>query len=248
MEERKIKDKKSKGLYLLPNLFTTASLFAAFYAIIASIDGRFEYACMAIVISIFLDMLDGRVARMTGSQSDFGAQYDSLCDNVAFGIAPAVLAYTWALSSLGKIGWLAAFIYISAVTLRLARFNTQINDEVKKYFQGLPCPPAGGLIASFIWVFIAYEIPGEQLSLFILALLLFLTLLMVSRARYHSFKQVDLGSRMPAIVGMLVVLVFVAVSIDPPKFFLLLSLGYVLSGVIITAWQLRRRGKKIKVE
>jgi CDP-diacylglycerol--serine O-phosphatidyltransferase len=235
---------KNKGIYLLPNLFTTAGLFSGFYAVISSMNGHFESAAIAIFIAMICDGLDGRVARLTNTQSDFGAEYDSMADMVSFGIAPAILVYNWALQDLGKIGWLAAFIYCASAALRLARFNTQVGVADKRFFQGLASPAAAALIAGSIWSGSEYEIDPTNIS-YIVAFVTALTgLLMVSNFRYHSFKEVDWRGRVNFIVMLLLVGVFVVVSVEPA---IILCLGfylYALSGPFITIKTI----KKLKVE
>lgn len=230
---------KNKGIYLLPNLFTTAGLFSGFYAVIASMNANFEAAAIAIFIAMICDGLDGRVARLTNTQSDFGAEYDSMADMVSFGMAPALLAYNWALADLGKIGWLAAFIYCAGAALRLARFNTQD----KRYFQGLASPAAAAVIAGSIWLGSQYSLDGRNIS-WIAALVTAVTgLLMVSNFRYHSFKEIDWRGKVNFIVILLVVGVFVVVSVQPA---LILCVGfclYAISGPIITI----RTVRKLKV-
>ncbi|WP_418357442.1 CDP-diacylglycerol--serine O-phosphatidyltransferase [Shewanella basaltis] len=235
---------KNKGIYLLPNLFTTAGLFSGFYAVISSMNGHFESAAIAIFIAMICDGLDGRVARLTNTQSDFGAEYDSMADMVSFGMAPAILVYNWALQDLGKIGWLAAFIYCASAALRLARFNTQVGVADKRFFQGLASPAAAALIAGSIWSGSEYEIDPTNIS-YIVAFVTALTgLLMVSNFRYHSFKEVDWRGRVNFIVMLLLVGVFVVVSVEPA---IILCLGfylYALSGPFITIKTI----KKLKVE
>lgn len=234
---------KNKGIYLLPNLFTTAGLFSGFYAVIASMNANFEAAAIAIFIAMICDGLDGRVARLTHTQSDFGAEYDSMADMVSFGMAPALLAYNWALADLGKIGWLAAFIYCAGAALRLARFNTQVGVADKRYFQGLASPAAAAVIAGSIWLGNQYTLDGRNIS-WIAALVTAATgLLMVSNFRYHSFKEIDWRGKVNFIVILLVVGVFVVVSVQPA---LILCVGfylYAISGPIITI----RTVRKLKV-
>lgn len=231
---------KNKGIYLLPNLFTTAGLFSGFYAVIASMNANFEAAAIAIFIAMICDGLDGRVARLTNTQSDFGAEYDSMADMVSFGMAPALLAYNWALADLGKIGWLAAFIYCAGAALRLARFNTQVGVADKRYFQGLASPAAAAVIAGSIWLGNQYSLDGRNIS-WIAALVTAATgLLMVSNFRYHSFKEIDWRGKVNFIVILLVVGVFVVVSVQPA---LILCVGfylYAISGPIITIRTLRK--------
>ena len=234
---------KNKGIYLLPNLFTTAGLFSGFYAVIASMNANFEAAAIAIFIAMICDGLDGRVARLTNTQSDFGAEYDSMADMVSFGMAPALLAYNWALADLGKIGWLAAFIYCAGAALRLARFNTQVGVADKRYFQGLASPAAAAVIAGSIWLGNQYSLDGKNIS-WIAALVTAATgFLMVSNFRYHSFKEIDWRGKVNFIVILLVVGVFVVVSVQPA---LILCVGfylYAISGPIITI----RTVRKLKV-
>jgi len=230
-----------RGIYLLPNLFTTAALFAGFYAIVAAIGGRYEAAAVAVFVAMVLDGVDGRVARMTNTQSAFGAEYDSLCDMVSFGVAPALVAFEWSLHSLGKLGWLAAFVYTAAAALRLARFNTQIAVADKRYFQGLPSPSAAALVAGMVWAGYEQEIAGESVRYFAFAVTLVAGLLMVSNFRYHSFKALDLQGKVRFVTVLAVVLVFVLVSVHPPHILFLGFFLYAASGPAVTVVQLRRR-------
>jgi CDP-diacylglycerol--serine O-phosphatidyltransferase len=233
--------RKRRGVYLLPNLFTTACLFSGFYAILAGIKGHFEAASIAVFVAMVMDGLDGRVARLTHTQSAFGAEYDSLSDLVAFGLAPALVMYLWALSGLGKIGWLAAFIYTAATALRLARFNTQIGIADKRWFQGLPSPSAAAILASGIWLGTILGLPGDSLGWIACALTIAIGLLMVSNFRYHSFKQVDPRGRIPFVVAVVLVLAFSVVFFHPPLVLFLGFLVYAVSGPVLTLMQLRRR-------
>ncbi len=241
MTEEIKEPKRRRGIYLLPNLFTTAALFAGFYAIVASIGGRFEAAGIAIFVAMFMDGADGRIARLTNTQSDFGVEYDSLSDMVAFGLAPALVVYIWSLSSLGKLGWLAAFIYTAAAALRLARFNTQSESSDKAYFQGLPSPPAAALIAALVWLGSDYGVKGEDIAYLTFILTLGAGLLMVSNVRYYSFKDIDLKGKVPFVALLLLVLIIVFVSIDPPIILFTMAVTYALSGFLITLFQLRKR-------
>lgn len=229
---------RPRGIYILPSLFTTANLFAGFYAIVQAINGNFEYAPVAILIAMVLDALDGRVARLTHTQSDFGAEYDSLVDMVSFGMAPALIMYQWALSGLGKLGWLAAFIFAAGAGLRLARFNTKLGTPDKRYFQGLPSPAAAGLVVGFVWVLYSYGVPGRDLSLLAMAITIIAGVLMVSSVRFRSFKDLDLRGRMPFVSVLAVPLVFVLVFLDPPQVLFAVFLVYAASGPI--GWVLRR--------
>lgn len=231
-----------RGIYLLPNLLTTAALFAGFYAIVAAMKGLFDTAAIAIFIAMIADTLDGRVARMTNTQTSFGAQYDSLSDMVSFGIAPALVVYSWSLMYLGKVGWLIAFLQAAGTALRLARFNTQVPD--KQFFQGLPCPSAAGVIASLVWIGASYEFNGYYVSIVAAVLTVLVATLMVSTIRYSSFKSVDFKGRVPFFTAVLAVFVIVAVSVYPPEMLFVIFLGYALSGPIITLWQLRQVKKK----
>lgn len=230
-----------RGIYLLPNLFTTGCLFAGFYAIVAAMGGRFESAAVAIFIAMVLDGLDGRVARMTNTQSAFGAEYDSLADMVSFGLAPALVVYVWALSDLGKLGWLAAFVYTAGTALRLARFNTQVGSSDKRYFQGLASPASAAVVAGMVWVGHDYQAEGLSVSIFAAALTVCMGLLMVSNIRYRSFKDMDLKGKVPFVAILAVVLVFVLISLDPPQVLFAGFAVYAISGPVGTLMSLRRR-------
>ena len=231
--------KMRKGVYLLPNLLTTSALFSGFYAIVMSMNGRYESAAIAIFVAMILDGLDGRVARMTNTQSDFGAEYDSLADMVSFGLAPSILMYAWVLSSMGKVGWLVAFVYTAAAALRLARFNTQVGVADKRFFQGLPSPTAAAILAGLVWVFEDYGLTATDVSWVIAGLALIIGVLMVSNVRYHSFKDLDLHGRVPFVMALVVVSVLVLVTVQPPVILFLGFLGYALSGPIYTLSALR---------
>lgn len=237
-----------RGIYLLPNLFTTAGLFAGFYAIVAAMGGKFESAAVAIFVAMVMDGLDGRVARLTHTQSEFGEQYDSLADMVSFGLAPALVMYEWALielSGLGwiwsKIGWLAAFFYAAAAALRLARFNAQADTADKRYFQGLASPAAAALMAGCVWVGYDFGVSSSEAIIPAFLITVGAGALMVSNIVYYSFKGIDLRDRVPFVAILLVVLIFVFISIDPPKVLFAVSLVYALSGPVITLVRWRRR-------
>lgn len=232
--------KRPRGIYLLPNLFTTAALFAGFYAVLAATQDRFEAAALAIFAAMLLDGFDGRIARITQTQTDFGAQYDSLSDMVAFGVAPALVAYHWALGGLGKIGWFAAFVYTAAAALRLARFNTQVGIADKRYFQGLASPAAAAIIASGIWVANDLGINGADVSWLAAFLTAGAGLLMVSNFRYQSFKQLNLQGRVPFLLAVAVMLGVSVIFIYPPLVLFLLALTYAISGPTWTLVQLRQ--------
>ncbi|MFP4075299.1 MAG: CDP-diacylglycerol--serine O-phosphatidyltransferase [Halochromatium sp.] len=232
---------RHRGIYLLPNLFTTAALFAGFYAVLSANAGLFEAAALGIFAAMVLDGFDGRIARITHTQSDFGAEYDSLSDMVAFGVAPALVAYEWALSGLGKLGWLAAFIYTAAAALRLARFNTQVGIADKRWFQGLPSPAAAAIIAGAVWIGTDNGISGASVSLLIALLTTCGGLLMVSNFRYHSFKVLDLQGRVPFMFVVLLMLGFALVVLDPPVLLFLMAFSYAISGPIFTFVRRRQR-------
>ena len=230
-------DRSRRGIYVLPNLLTTAGLFAAFYGIIQSLVGHFEAAAIAILISMVLDGLDGRVARMTNTVSDFGKEYDSLADVIAFGLAPALVIYEWGLKAVGRPGWLIAFIFVAAAALRLARFNVQETRDIR-YFQGLPCPMAAAVVAAGIWVADTHAIEGYWAAVVAMAAMLMLALAMVSTLPYRNFKDLDVRNRVPFAALLLVVFIFVLISFDPPWVLLLITGTYFLSGPIL--WLTRR--------
>jgi CDP-diacylglycerol--serine O-phosphatidyltransferase len=223
---------RRKGIYLLPNLFTTGALFAGFYAIVSGMNGRYELAAVAIFVAMILDGLDGRVARLTNTQSAFGAEYDSLADMVSFGVAPALVAFSWALSSLGKFGWAASFIYVAGAALRLARFNTQIETADKRYFTGLASPAAAALVAGLVWVCNEDVVADMSIQLAVLVALVTASagILMVTNIPYHSFKGIDFKGRVPFVMMLLVVLIFGVLSIYPSGLLLLVFGLYALSG------------------
>jgi len=233
-----------KGIYLLPNLFTTGALFAGFYAIVQAMNGRFDQAAVAVFVAMVLDGLDGRVARLTRTQSAFGAEYDSLSDMVAFGVAPALVMYTFALTGLGKLGWLAAFVYCVGTALRLARFNTMLEVQDKRWFQGLPSPAAAALVAGLVWVLHDYGIAGQDVRWIAWAVTVFAGVSMVSNFRYYSGKDINLRKSVPFIVVVLVALGFILISADPPSVLFALFAGYSLSGYALWLWQRGRRNPK----
>ncbi len=233
--------KRRRGIYLLPNLFTTAALFAGFYAIVSAMNGRYEPSAIAIFVALVLDGMDGRIARLTHTQSDFGAEYDSLADMISFGLAPALVVYEWSLSTLGKVGWLAAFLYTAAAALRLARFNTQVGIADKRYFQGLASPSAAAIVAGLVWLGDDLDMRGPELSYAALGVTVLVGILMVSNLRYHSFKALDLKERMPFFKAIVIVLMFVLIAMHPPQILFALFLGYAVSGPLLTLAQLRRR-------
>jgi CDP-diacylglycerol--serine O-phosphatidyltransferase len=243
--------KRRRGIYLLPNLFTTAALFSGFYAIVAAMNGRFESAAIAVFVAMVLDGLDGRVARLTHTESAFGVQYDSLADMVSFGLAPALVMYEWALGGMAnlgwvpaKLGWLAAFIYTAAAALRLARFNTQVGSADKHYFIGLPSPSAAAIMAGLVWVGNDLGMHGNQLLWLAFIITIGTGTLMVSNIPYYSFKQVDLRGRIPFVAMLAIVLVFVFASLDPPKMLFTVFLVYGLSGPVVTFLRRRQRARR----
>ncbi|HWR78672.1 MAG TPA: CDP-diacylglycerol--serine O-phosphatidyltransferase [Pseudomonas sp.] len=247
-EGRKV---RHRGVYLLPNLFTTANLFAGYFAIINAVNGKFEVAAITVFIAMVLDSLDGRVARLTNTQSAFGAEYDSLSDMVAFGVAPAILAYQWALSGLGNVGLAVSFIYVACAALRLARFNTQIGKADSRYFIGLASPAAAGVVAGTVWaVWTLGEksgVSGQDLPIFLVMLFALLVaaagLLMVSNFKYSSFKKLDLRGRVPFVAILAIVLGFAVVFSDPARILLLAFLAYATSGPLQYLLRLRKRNR-----
>lgn len=225
--------KRGRGIYLLPNLFTTAALFAGFFAVLAAMDDQFEKAAIAIFVAMILDGLDGRVARLTNTQTAFGAEYDSLSDMVAFGLAPSLVVYEWGLLHLGRLGWLAAFIYTAGAALRLARFNSQLATADKRYFTGLPSPSAAALLAGMVWVAVDNVIPGDDLAWPAMILTAGAGLLMVSNVRFHSFKQVDFRGKVPFFVIVAVMLAFAVILAEPPLVLFTIFLIYALSGLAL---------------
>lgn len=250
-----VRPPRHRGIYLLPNLFTTGAMFAGFYAIVASIGGDFSSAAIAVFVAALLDGMDGRVARLTGTQTEFGVQYDSLSDLISFGLAPSLVMYTWSLSTLkafgptwGKIGWAAAFIYAACAALRLARFNTQVGVIDKRYFQGLASPAAAAVCMSFVWSMDKFGIIGEEVCFITPVIAVVVGLLMVSRFRYYSFKSLPMGGdgRVPFLWIIVGVLVLVPFFIDPPRVLFVVFTLYLLSGPVMTLWgratHRRRRG------
>ena len=233
--------KPHKGIYLLPNAFTTAALFSGFFAIVQAMNLRFDTAAVAIFVSMVLDSLDGRVARLTNTQSDFGAEYDSLADMVSFGAAPALVIYEWSLRGLGKWGWVAAFVYVAGAALRLARFNTNLAVVDKRFFQGLPSPASAALVAGFVWVFEDLRYVGSDLAWPSWIITVYAGLSMVSNSPFWSGKTVNFRKSVPFIVVVLIMLAFVAVSADPPKWLFAMFVAYGLSGHLLWLWRLVRR-------
>jgi CDP-diacylglycerol---serine O-phosphatidyltransferase len=236
---------RSRHIYLLPNLLTTLGLFSGFYAILAAASDHFEHACVAVFLAGIFDGVDGRVARMTGTSSEFGVQYDSLADLVSFGMAPALVMYHWSLVHMrldgpvaGKVGWAAAFLYVACAALRLARFNTQVGVVDKRWFIGLNSPSSAGLMMAFVWTMDDAGLTGDVMRFAALAMTVFCALMMVSRVRYTSFKGNKASERVPFWVMVLIVGFLVAVMVDPPRVLLTVAVFYALSGPV--SWLVRR--------
>lgn len=243
MQEEKERFVRRRGIYLLPNLLTTAGLFAGFYAIVAGMKGHFDSAAIAIFIAMIADMLDGRVARLVHASTDFGVQYDSLADMVSFGIAPALVLYSWALKDLGKFGWLVAFLYAACVALRLARFNVQAENKDKRFFIGLPSPPAAGVVASMVWCFYSYYFQNKYAAIIIAIAALVMALLMVSNVLYRSFKEISFKGRTSFVSLIVIILIFIAVSLDPPLVLFLCFSAYALSGPVLAMGRMYSKSK-----
>ncbi len=245
------KRQNKRGIFILPSIITTFALFAGFYSIVASINGDYTLAAISIMDAMLWDALDGRVARLTNTQSAFGAEYDSLSDLVSFGVAPALLVYEWSLSDLGRIGWLAAFIYLTCAALRLARFNTQVATADKRYFQGLPSPAAAGVIASMIWLkfwnFEYFDIGVVSFSYYIgIAITIICGLLMVSNVRYYSFKEFDAKNKASFRFLLLTVLSLILLLYNPKIVLFTGFFIYLLSGPFITTIGLNKKRNQKK--
>jgi CDP-diacylglycerol--serine O-phosphatidyltransferase len=238
--------RRSKGIYMLPNMVTLAALFGGFYAVVMAMNGRYDLATVAIFASMVLDSLDGRIARMTNTQSAFGEQMDSLSDMVSFGAAPALIAYEWTLRGLGRWGWIAAFVYCACAALRLARFNVNTGVVDKRYFQGLPSPAAAALVAGFIWLMTETGVKPEDVSWVMFALTLYAGLTMVTNVPFYSFKDLSLKRSVPFAALVLVALGIAVINIDPPTVLFLLFVVYGLSGYGVYAWR-RVKGKPTSV-
>jgi CDP-diacylglycerol--serine O-phosphatidyltransferase len=240
-ERRLLKNRvRRRGIYLLPNLFTTAALFAGFYAIVQAMNANFDQAAVAIFVAMVLDGLDGRVARMTRTQSAFGAEFDSLADMVSFGAAPALVIYEWARRDLGKLGWIAAFVYVAGAALRLARFNTLLEVADKRWFQGLPSPSAAALVAGFVWIIDDLGYDPADLRWVAWAVTLFAGLTMVSNLKYYSFKAINLRKSVPFVAIFVIVLVLALLSYQPAIVLFAAFVAYGLSGYGVSTWMLLR--------
>lgn len=237
---------RPRAIYLLPNAFTTANMFCGFFAIVMAMNLKFDVAAVAIFAAMLLDTVDGRVARLTNTQSEFGAQYDSLSDMLSFGAAPALVVYEWSLRGMGKLGWLAAFVYCAGAALRLARFNTNIGVVDKRYFQGLPSPAAAALVAGFIWLMDDLALVGTELTWFAWTITLYAGLTMVTNVPFYSFKEINFRKSVPFIAVFLIVLVFVLISSDPPKVLFGMFVLYGLSGYAVYFWRLFK-GKPVSI-
>lgn len=239
--------KRARGIYILPNAFTTGNLFCGFYAVIQAMNGRFEQAAMAIFFGMILDSLDGRVARLTNTQSAFGEQYDSLADVVSFGAAPALVIYEFALKGMGKLGWLAAFVYVACTALRLARFNTNLNVVDKAYFQGLASPAAAALVMGYVWLVVdnraGIPVSKEVINWTAWAFTIYAGFTMVSTAPFYSFKTINLRKAVPFTAALVIVLGFVVVSFDAPIVLFLLFMAYAFSGWFLWLNRLRKGNK-----
>lgn len=245
-EESVVVRKRRKGIYILPNLFTLAALFGGFYAIVMAMNGRFDLAAIGVFCAMVLDSLDGRVARMTNTQSAFGEQMDSLSDMVSFGAAPALISYEWALKGLGRWGWVAAFVYCACAALRLARFNVNTAVVDKRYFQGLPSPAAAALVTGFIWIMADYEVAGAKVAWITFALALYAGLTMVSNVPFYSFKDVRMKKTVPFVVVVLIALGIAVITIDPAAVLFGVFVLYGLSGYVVYAWR-KLKGQQVSV-
>lgn len=239
---------RRRGIYLLPNLFTTAALFSGFYAIVQAMNGHYEHSTIAVFVAMVFDGLDGRVARLTHTQSEFGAEYDSLSDMVSFGTAPALIVYEWALKDLGKLGWIAAFIYCACAALRLARFNVSIEVVDKRFFQGLPSPAAAALIAGMIWVALDFQAAAADIAWLAWVMTLFAGLTMVTNIPYFSGKEINLQKKVSFFVVVLLLLfIFVLIPSHPPLVLFGIFLTYALSGYGMKIWRFYKNRKRSEI-
>jgi CDP-diacylglycerol---serine O-phosphatidyltransferase len=245
-EEGIVVRKRRKGIYILPNLFTLAALFGGFYAVVMAMNERFDMAAVGVFSAMVLDSLDGRVARMTNTQSAFGEQMDSLSDMVSFGAAPALIAYEWALKGLGRWGWIAAFVYCSCAALRLARFNVNTGVVDKRYFQGLPSPAAAALVVGFIWVMTEYAVKPYEVPWVMFAIALYAGLTMVTNVPFYSFKDIQMKKSVPFAVIVLIALGIAVINIYPPVVLFALFCAYGLSGYAIYFWR-KAKGQRASV-
>lgn len=232
---------RRRGIYILPNLFTTAALFCGFFAIVQAMQNQFEQSAVAIFIAMVLDGLDGRVARMTRTQSAFGAEYDSLSDMVSFGVAPALVIYEWALRDMGRVGWIAAFVYCAGAALRLARFNTTLEVVDKRYFQGMPSPAAAALVAGFVWLMIDYQVVGHDVRWLAAGIAVFAGVTMVTNCKFYSFKDINLRRSVPFLTVAGIALAFALGSLYPPGVLFGLFVVYSLSGYVLALYRVLRK-------
>ena len=241
---------RRKGIYVLPNLFTLAALFGGFYAIVMAMNGRFEQAAIGVFCAMVLDSLDGRVARLTNTQSTFGEQMDSLSDMVSFGAAPALIVYEWALKGLGKLGWVAAFVYCACAALRLARFNTNLSVVDKRFFQGLPSPAAAALVMGFVWVLDDLGFKGAREGTWLVwtafAMTLYAGLTMVTNVPFYSFKDLSIKRTVPFIVIVAIALGIALINVHPPLVLFAIFWIYGFSGYAVYAWR-RAKGRPVSV-
>jgi CDP-diacylglycerol--serine O-phosphatidyltransferase len=238
--------KRRKGIYILPNLFTLAALFGGFFAVVMAMNQRFDMAAVGVFVAMVLDSLDGRVARMTNTQSAFGEQMDSLSDMVSFGAAPALIVYEWALKGLGRWGWIAAFVYCACAALRLARFNVNTAVVDKRFFQGLPSPAAAALVIGFIWLMTDQGIKGYEVAWFAFGFALFAGLTMVTNVPFYSFKVVSMKRSVPFAVIVLIALGIAVIGLDPPTVLFALFCVYGLSGYALYGWR-KAKGQQTSV-
>lgn len=240
---------RRRGIYLLPNLLTTGAMFAGFFAVVSGMGGDFHSACVAILVAMFLDGLDGRVARLTNTQSAFGAEYDSLSDMLAFGVAPALICFSWALSALGKLGWTAAFIYVACAALRLARFNVQQGTADKRFFTGLASPSAAGLVVFMVWSFDTYDVQITSLvSVFAATLTVLAGILMIINLKYYSFKDLDFRNRVPFFVMLAMIFTIVIVALNPPVVLFTMAIIYAFSGPAFAIYARRKKKQEIRAD
>ena len=244
--EAAVAPKRRKGLYVLPNLFTLAALFGGFYAIVMAVNGHFDLAAVGVFCAMVLDSLDGRVARMTNTQSAFGEQMDSLSDMVSFGAAPAVISYVWALKGLGRWGWIAAFVYCACAMMRLARFNVNTGVVDKRYFQGLPSPAAAALVMGFIWLMTDQGYEGASVRWVMFAFALYAGLTMVTNVPFYSFKDLNMKRSVPFVVIVLIALGIAVINIDPPTVLFGIFVAYGLSGYVVYGWR-KLKGQQTSV-
>ncbi|MBV8465364.1 MAG: CDP-diacylglycerol--serine O-phosphatidyltransferase [Burkholderiales bacterium] len=235
---------RRQSIYLLPNSFTLAALFGGFYAIVQAMNRNFDHAAVAIFVSMVLDGMDGRVARMTHTQSAFGAEFDSLSDMVSFGVAPALVVYEWMLRDFGRLGWIVAFIYCAAAALRLARFNTNLDVVDKRFFQGMPSPTAAAMVAGLVWVSLEMGWKGDWLSWSSLAMTAFAGLSMVSNVKFYSFKEINVRKTVPFVLLLPILFALLAIAYHPPVALFALFVSYGVSGYVYTVWQMLKPQKK----